>query len=133
MSSVSFPASVALLIMFFFGLNLSETTLGDKKTKRIVQIIDVPVSLHAPMKWNGAVGSRCVRLVLPFDTSTSSSCPLLVRAPFPTLFGGSHNFRYGTDLKVVTLPLSPPVSGLEVGKIIAVFCEEISLEGFAIH
>lgn len=58
LSSVSFPASVALLVMFFFGLILGETILGDKRTKRIVQIIDVPVSIRAPMKWNGAVGSR---------------------------------------------------------------------------
>lgn len=38
---------------------------------------------------------------------------------------------YGTDLDLVTLPLSPPVDGVEVGKIIAVFCEEISFEGIA--
>ncbi len=46
LSSVSFPASVALLILLFFGLILGEITLGDKRTKKIVQIIDVPVSLN---------------------------------------------------------------------------------------
>ena len=40
---MSFPASVALLILLFFALILSQSLLGDKKTKSIVQIIDVPV------------------------------------------------------------------------------------------
>ena len=48
LSSVSFPASVALLIVLFFALILCETTLGNQKTKKIIQIIDIPVShLHA--------------------------------------------------------------------------------------
>ncbi len=43
LSSVSFPASVALLIVLFFALTLCETALGDKRTRKIVQIIDIPV------------------------------------------------------------------------------------------
>jgi hypothetical protein len=41
---VSFPASVALLILLFFALILCESTLGSQRTKKIVQIVDVPVS-----------------------------------------------------------------------------------------
>ncbi|KAI8265608.1 Plastidal glycolate/glycerate translocator 1 [Colletotrichum sp. SAR 10_98] len=39
---VSFPASVACLILLFFGLLLSELVLGNHKTKAIVAVIDVP-------------------------------------------------------------------------------------------
>lgn len=42
---VSFPASVACLILLFFGLLLSELVLGNHKTKAIVAVIDVPVSI----------------------------------------------------------------------------------------
>ncbi len=84
------------------------------------------------LEWDGGLGSRYVRLDLPCDTSTYSSCPLLVSAPCATPFNDSDSLSYGTDIKVVTLPLSPPVSGIEVGKIIAVFREEISFEVLAI-
>ena len=43
LSSISFPASVALLVMLFFALIISEITIGDRKTKRFVQIVDIPV------------------------------------------------------------------------------------------
>ncbi len=43
LSSVSFPASVALMIVLFFGLIFLERFVGEKKIKRIVQVIDVPV------------------------------------------------------------------------------------------
>ena len=43
LSSVSFPASVALMIVLFFGLIILERIVGEKKIKRIVQVIDVPV------------------------------------------------------------------------------------------
>ncbi|KAK1983318.1 LrgB-like family-domain-containing protein [Colletotrichum cereale] len=39
---VSFPASVACLILLFFGLMLSELVLGNHKTRAIVAVIDVP-------------------------------------------------------------------------------------------
>ncbi|KAK6213236.1 hypothetical protein QIS74_09238 [Colletotrichum tabaci] len=39
---VSFPASVACLILLFFGLLLCELVLGNHKTKAIVAVIDVP-------------------------------------------------------------------------------------------
>lgn len=43
LSSVSFPASVALLLVLFFALVLCETILGDRKTKKLVHVIDIPV------------------------------------------------------------------------------------------
>ena len=45
LSPVSFPASVALLILLFFGLLGSQALLGDRKTRRIVAVIDVPVGM----------------------------------------------------------------------------------------
>ncbi|KAL0936897.1 uncharacterized protein CTRU02_209113 [Colletotrichum truncatum] len=39
---VSFPASVACLILLFFALLLSELVLGNHKTRAIVAVIDVP-------------------------------------------------------------------------------------------
>ncbi|CCF38108.1 hypothetical protein CH063_09280 [Colletotrichum higginsianum] len=39
---VSFPASVACLILLFFGLLLCELVLGNHRTKAIVAVIDVP-------------------------------------------------------------------------------------------
>lgn len=44
-SSVSFPASVACMIGLFFLLILSQSVLGDKKTKRLVALIEIPVSI----------------------------------------------------------------------------------------
>ncbi|KAF6828690.1 hypothetical protein CPLU01_08352 [Colletotrichum plurivorum] len=41
-AGVSFPASVACLILLFFALLLSEAVLGGHKTKAIVAVIDVP-------------------------------------------------------------------------------------------
>ena len=46
LSSVSFPASVALLIVLFFALILCETLLGDRRVKKLVHVIDIPVSIH---------------------------------------------------------------------------------------
>lgn len=45
LSNVSFPASVACMIILFFGLVGCEAVLGEKKTRGIVNIIDIPVSL----------------------------------------------------------------------------------------
>lgn len=43
LSSVSFPASVACMVILFFALIALDLVLGDKKTKQIVGIIDIPV------------------------------------------------------------------------------------------
>ncbi|GAB7354264.1 hypothetical protein MBLNU459_g4796t1 [Dothideomycetes sp. NU459] len=42
LSSVSFPASVACMIALFVVLILCQTTLGDRKTKKIVALVDIP-------------------------------------------------------------------------------------------
>ncbi|PBP18687.1 hypothetical protein BUE80_DR010331 [Diplocarpon rosae] len=41
-SSVSFPASVACLILLVIALILSDLVLGDRKTRALVKSIDVP-------------------------------------------------------------------------------------------
>ncbi|TVY50403.1 Plastidal glycolate/glycerate translocator 1-like protein [Lachnellula cervina] len=79
LSSVSFPASVALLVVLFFGLMICDWILGDRKTRALVNVIDVPAG------W-------ALRWISIFFTPS-----------------------------FVLLPLSPPISGIEVGKIIAVF------------
>jgi hypothetical protein len=43
LSSVTFPASVALLVVLFFTLVLIDVFIGDRKTKALVSAIDVPV------------------------------------------------------------------------------------------
>jgi len=43
LSSVSFPASVALLVALFFALILCDFILGERKTRGIVRMIEVPV------------------------------------------------------------------------------------------
>ncbi|KAG0647661.1 Uncharacterized protein D0Z07_6771 [Hyphodiscus hymeniophilus] len=42
LSSVSFPASVALLVALFFALIGCDLVLGDRKTRAIVNVLDVP-------------------------------------------------------------------------------------------
>jgi hypothetical protein len=44
LSSVSFPASVALLVVLFFSLMVCDWIVGDRKTRALVNVIDVPVS-----------------------------------------------------------------------------------------
>lgn len=46
LSSVSFPASVALLIVLFFSLIICETFLGERRTKKLVHVIEIPVSFQ---------------------------------------------------------------------------------------
>lgn len=41
--NVSFPASVACLIVLFLALLLSELVLGEHRTRRLVSYVDVPV------------------------------------------------------------------------------------------
>jgi hypothetical protein len=45
LSSVSFPASVALLVVLFLGLMICNIILGERKTKALVNIINIPVCL----------------------------------------------------------------------------------------
>ena len=71
LSSVSFPASVALLILLFFALIICEVTIGDRKTRKIVNVIDIPVSFHASEIMN--VYSWAIRPGSRFDISMSSS------------------------------------------------------------
>ncbi|EKD12898.1 uncharacterized protein L3040_007055 [Drepanopeziza brunnea f. sp. 'multigermtubi'] len=78
-SRVSFPASVACLILLFLALILCDSAIGDKRTRAIVKIIDVPAGF-------------ALRYLNIFFTPS-----------------------------FILLPLSSPISGTEVGKIIAVF------------
>lgn len=50
-AGVSFPSSVACLVLLFAVLLLSEMVLGARKTKLVVDLIDVPVSCAL---WNEA-------------------------------------------------------------------------------
>jgi len=55
-SGVQFPASVAGLIILFFGLVLCDFVLGEKKTREIVKVIDVPVShCESFPRWDGGL------------------------------------------------------------------------------
>lgn len=76
MSSVAFPASVACLLLLFFLLNVVDLVVGDKKTRKIVQVIDVPVSsneLHTCLVPDREVEiAYVVRLDLLYATSTFS-------------------------------------------------------------
>ena len=45
LSSVSFPASVALLVVLFLGLMVCDVVIGERKTRSLVNVIDIPVSL----------------------------------------------------------------------------------------
>lgn len=42
LSSVSFPASVACLILLFLILNLIDLVIGHQRTRALVSIIDIP-------------------------------------------------------------------------------------------
>ncbi|PVH81259.1 hypothetical protein DL98DRAFT_548660 [Cadophora sp. DSE1049] len=78
-SSVSFPASVACLILLFIGLVLCDLAVGDRKTRAVVKVIDIPAGF-------------ALRYLNIFFTPS-----------------------------FILLPLSPPIGGVEVAKIIAVF------------
>ena len=80
LSSVSFPASVALLIVLFFALIFCESMLGNQRTKKIVQVIDIPVSYQHTA--NLGYRTHFTRLGLLFAISMCSSLLLLVRDLF---------------------------------------------------
>jgi purine-cytosine permease-like protein len=44
LSSISFPASVALLVTLFLFLILCNGIIGDRRTRALVNVIDIPVS-----------------------------------------------------------------------------------------
>lgn len=44
-SSISFPASVACMILLFFALISCDSAMGDRRTREIVNVIDIPVFL----------------------------------------------------------------------------------------
>ncbi|CAK7213469.1 hypothetical protein SCUCBS95973_001803 [Sporothrix curviconia] len=79
LGDVAFPASVACLVLLFLGLLLCEAVIGNRKTKALVRIINVP-------------GGWSLRWLNLFFTPS-----------------------------FVMLPLSPRISGAEIGKMIAVF------------
>ncbi|KAG4442518.1 hypothetical protein IFR05_002018 [Cadophora sp. M221] len=78
-SLVSFPASVACLILLFLGLVFCDLVIGDRKTRAVVKVIDIPAGF-------------ALRYLNIFFTPS-----------------------------FILLPLSPPIGGIEVAKIIAVF------------
>lgn len=45
LSSVAFPASVALLVALFFALIICDVAIGNRRTSAIVKLIDIPVCL----------------------------------------------------------------------------------------
>lgn len=45
LSSVSFPASVACMIILFFFLIILDITIGNRKTSALVHLIDIPVCI----------------------------------------------------------------------------------------
>jgi hypothetical protein len=44
LSSVSFPASVTCLILLFLALIICDLVIGERKTREVVRVIDIPVS-----------------------------------------------------------------------------------------
>jgi hypothetical protein len=42
-SSVSFPASVACMIVLFFGLIICDSLIGERRTRGVVSVVDIPV------------------------------------------------------------------------------------------
>lgn len=76
---VTFPASVAVMILLFLFLLLSEAVIGDRRTRTLVKLVEIP----------GGFSLRYINALF---------CPAFV-----------------------LIPLAPPISSVEVGKIIAVF------------
>jgi len=115
LGTVSFPASVALLIVLFFGLILSQSVLGDKRTKKVVRFIDIPVRYHGQQ---GRMSCAHIEVV--------GICSSIHQCLFHTIFRSviRHFGRRSAIplMNIVVLPLSPAISRIEVGKIIGVFC-----------
>lgn len=82
LSPISFPASVALLILHFFGLMASQALLGDRRTKALVRVIDVPVSnlRSQDLAYNLLLflqGGFALRYINVFFTPSFGMCPAL--------------------------------------------------------
>lgn len=70
---MQFPAAVALLVILFFALLLCDWVVGDRKTRAVVNIIDVPVCVFWCCKY---LSSNCLlRLVGLFVISVFFSLP----------------------------------------------------------
>ena len=106
LSSVSFPASVALLIVLFFTLILCESILGNQRTKKIVQVIDIPVSCQDAA--NLGCQTHVARLGLLFAISMCFSPLPSVRVLFLKHLGAqSHPKRLrlkGYGLMILSSP-----------------------------
>ncbi|KAF2098844.1 hypothetical protein NA57DRAFT_66125 [Rhizodiscina lignyota] len=68
-SHVSFPASVACMILLFFGLLACNAILGDKRTRQIVRLIEIP----------GNFSLRYINVLF---------CPAFVLIPLGSAIGG---------------------------------------------
>ncbi|RPA93144.1 hypothetical protein L873DRAFT_1778140 [Choiromyces venosus 120613-1] len=75
----TFPASVACMLLLYFGLVAFEACFGDRRTRKLLNIVDVPAGF-------------ALRYINVFFTPS-----------------------------FILLPLSTPIGGIEIGKIIAVF------------
>jgi len=84
------------MILLFLILILCEAVMGDKRTKQIVSLVDIPVRKLLDLRI--------------FPRLTKEQCGFALR--YINLFFCP---------AFVNLPLSPAISGIEVGKIIAVF------------
>lgn len=96
LSSISFPASVMCMLLLFFGLMLSDLVVGERRTREFVRVIDVPVRFS------------CYQFYSP----TSNECKAGFSLRYINLF---------FTPSFVLLPLSNPIGGVEVAKIIGVF------------
>ncbi|TKA70370.1 hypothetical protein B0A49_04734 [Cryomyces minteri] len=99
LSAVSFPAGVACMIMLFVTLIACEAVFGDRKTRKVVALLDIPV---LPVFYSFFAAKS--------PAHHSTQCGFALR--YINIFFCP---------SFVLLPLSPAISGVEVGKIIAVF------------
>jgi hypothetical protein len=97
---VSFPASVACMILLFFTLISSELVLGERRTRTVVKYVDIPVESITQIP--------LINLLRYFQ------CGFALR--YINIF---------FTPSFVTIPLSEPISGVEIGKIIGIFGESI--------
>ncbi|GJC90083.1 plastidal glycolate/glycerate translocator 1, chloroplastic [Colletotrichum liriopes] len=80
---VSFPASVACLILLFFGLLLSELVLGNHKTRAIVAVIDVPAGWS--LRWINVLFTPSF-IMLPLSPSIGITEVMKIIAVFSGFF-----------------------------------------------
>jgi hypothetical protein len=80
LSSVSFPASVACMVVLFFALIACDFAIGAQRTKTFVGIVDVPVSIP-PLLYDLKYPDTS-RLALPCAISIFSSRRLSLLYPY---------------------------------------------------